>query len=67
MNVSGSGAGGGVQTAMLAKVLQNSQAQMQTLMKSMVSVDLQNQFAGDKMAIAADIINAYGGSVDITV
>ncbi len=68
MSVGGVGGGGGmaaVQTELLSKVLQDSQSQMQALMKSMVSVDVQNQLASGKMGIAADIINAYGGSIDV--
>lgn len=54
------------QTRMLSSILHSSQEQSAALMESMLSVNLQNRFVGEKMAVAAEIINAYGGSIDIT-
>lgn len=65
-----SGAVGGmmaVQVDLLATVLQQSQAQTQALTQSMIAVNAQSQVSAEQMAVAAEIINAYGGSIDITV
>ena len=70
MNVNSSccGASG---VGLLARVLRDSQAQMQALLKSLAVVDVQNGLIADKMAIAEEIIAAYGepgeygGSLDV--
>ena len=69
--VSGAGAGGmaAAQVALLSKVLADSAARTQALMKALVAVDLQNKAGAEKMAIAAEIIEAFsggeGGLVDV--
>ena len=56
---------------LLARVLKDSQAQMQALIKTLAAVDIENRISADKMAIAEEIIVAYGepgeygGSLDI--
>lgn len=66
MSVGGvGGAGAGVQTSLMHSILKDQAALMSELMESMISVDLQQHFAAEKMELAAGIANAYGGSIDI--